>query len=83
MEEKNTTNPSVKNESKKPNKKGKLAQSFTDHKAEFKKIIWPNRKDVAKKTGTVIVTSLLFGVIIFCMDTIYSAGYNAIFTLLG
>lgn len=88
MEEKNTTNPSEKNESKKQskkqekkNEKSSFSETFKDYKAEFQKIIWPNREEVTKKTVTVIITSLLVGVVIFCMDTVYTAGYDVILNL--
>ena len=90
MEEKNTTNPSEKNELKqaKPKQvkqvnKASFSDTIADYKAEFKKIIWPKRDELSKKTVTVIITSLLVGVIIFCMDTIYTTGYNFILSLLG
>lgn len=90
MEEKNTTNPSGKNESKKqkkqPNKKNTkptFSETVADYKAEFKKIVWPTRQELAKKTVTVILTSLLVGVIVSCMDIVYSAGYDCILNLLG
>lgn len=90
LEEKNTTNPNEKNESKqqkvsqaKKSEKPSFSETVKDYKAEFKKIIWPNRSEVAKKTVTVIITSLLVGTIIFCMDTVYTAGYNIILSLLG
>lgn len=53
-----------------------------DTKAEFKKIIWPGRKEARSKTVTVIVTSLIFGLIVFCMDTVFSYAYSAIISLL-
>ncbi len=53
-----------------------------DVKAEFKKVIWPSRKDAKSKTVTVIVTSLIFGLIIFGMDTVIAFIYNAIIGLL-
>lgn len=92
MEEKNTTTPNEneKNETKKvtlkQDKKGdkaSFADTVADYKAEFKKIIWPKRDELSKKTVTVIMTSLLIGVIIFCMDTIYTTGYDYILSLLG
>lgn len=92
MEEKNTTNQTneVKQaaETKQPKpaqaaKKKSDKDTFADYKAEFKKIIWPDRADMVKRTATVIVTSLLVGVIIFCMDTAFSAGYSAILGLMG
>ena len=67
----------------KAKKKDNDKDTFADYKAEFKKIVWPTRIEVVKKTATVIVTSFIIGVIIFCMDTVFTAGYSAIIGLLG
>lgn len=91
MEEKNTTNPNGKNELKKQSHskqdkksdKPSFSDTVKDYKAEFQKIIWPNRSEVAKKTVTVIITSLFVGAVIFCMDSVYTMGYNLILSLLG
>lgn len=92
MEEKNITNqtnevkqtkPAPQAKTAKAAKKGNDKDTFADYKAEFKKIVWPTRPEVVKKTTTVIVTSLIVGAIIFCMDTVFTAGYSAIIGLLG
>lgn len=97
MEENNTTNQTNETKQAAEAKQPKPAQAkpaqakknnsdkdtFADYKAEFKKIIWPDRADMVKRTATVIVTSLIVGVIIFCMDTVFSAGYSAILGLMG
>ena len=86
MEDKNITNPTNEVKQTKPvqaAKKDNDKDSFADYKAEFKKIIWPSRTDIVKRTATVVVTSLIVGVIIFCMDTVFTAGYSAIIGLLG
>ncbi|MBO8434508.1 MAG: preprotein translocase subunit SecE [Tyzzerella sp.] len=93
MQKQNTTNPNEKNESKEKKSKAKkqskksdkpsFAETVADYKAEFKKIIWPNRSETVKNTITVIVTSLLMGAIIFCIDTVVAGGYNFILGLLG
>ena len=87
MEEKNTTNPSgkTKEQKKLPKKNDKptFSETIADYKAEFKKIVWPTKQELAKKTVTVILTSLLVGVIITCMDMVYSGGYDCILNLLG
>lgn len=90
MEEKNITTQTNEVKQTKPapqaktaKKKGNDKDTFADYKAEFKKIVWPTRPEVVKKTATVIVTSLIVGAIIFCMDTVFSAGYSAIIGLLG
>ena len=89
MEEKNITNQTNEVKQTKPapqakaNKKDNDKDPFADYKAEFIKIVWPTRIVVVKKTATVIVTSFIIGVIIFCMDTVFTAGYSAIIGLLG
>lgn len=89
MEEKNMTSPNETKEVKKSAPKqakkseGNEKNTFADYKAEFKKIVWPSRADIVKSTATVIITSLIVGVIITCMDTVFTAGYGAIINLLG
>ncbi len=91
MEEKNITNPTNEVKQTKPaqaaaktaKKKNNDKDTFADYKAEFKKIVWPTRPEVVKRTATVIVTSFIIGAIIFCMDTVFTAGYSAIIGLLG
>lgn len=88
MEEKNITNPTNEVKQTKPaqaqaKKKDSNKDTFADYKAEFKKIVWPSKPEVVKKTATVVVTSLIIGAIIFCMDTVFTAGYSTIIGLLG
>ncbi len=80
--EQNTTN-SPKKDSKNAKAKPGLGVVIADHKAEFKKIIWPKRNEVIKKTATVIVTSVIIGLVIFCMDTVYTGGVDAAMSILG
>lgn len=85
MEEKQSINQTSETKQAKPKqvKKNSDRDGFAEYKAEFKKIIWPSRPEIAKKTFTVIVTSLILGVLIFCMDSVFSAGYSGIIGLLG
>jgi preprotein translocase subunit SecE len=39
-------------------------------KAEFKKIIWPDKKTVGKETVSVITVSLILGVVIGLLDMV-------------
>ncbi len=48
-------------------------------KAEFKKIVWPDRKDVAKQTLLIIVVTIILGVIIKFLDT----GIQALLSLIA
>ena len=90
-EELKTTNPNEKNEVKKaaPKKNSKkkekpgLSEKLADCRAEAKKIIWPNRETLKKNTVTVIVTSLIMGVVIFGMDTVYTTVMNLVIGILA
>lgn len=43
---------------------------FREMKSELKKIVWPERKAVAKNTGTVLLCSLAIGVCIWVFDAV-------------
>ncbi len=45
-------------------------------KAEFRKVIWPDRKDLTKQTTAVVVVSLALGVIISIVDSIVQYGID-------
>lgn len=47
-------------------------------KAEYKKIVWPNRETVTKQTIVVLVVSMLLGVLIGVLDMIFKFGINLI-----
>ena len=47
---------------------------FKGLKAEFKKIIWPDRKSLTKETVAVVAASVLLGVIIAIVDFIARIG---------
>ncbi len=84
MEEKNTK--PVENKQKSTDKKSErksLVEFFKEVRGEFRKIIWPNRKELIKLTMTVIVTSLLVGLIVSLMDVVFAWGYQTILGLLG
>ena len=54
-----------------------------EFKGEFGKIIWPSRKDLVKETVTVIITSLIFGVVITGLDTVFQLAYEFLVRLTG
>ena len=41
---------------------------FTGLKAEFQKIIWPDKQSLARQTGAVIAVSVVLGLIIALLD---------------
>lgn len=50
-------------------------------KAEWRKIIWPTREDLAKKTGTVAIVSIVLGVIIAILDFLIQNGIDLLLGL--
>ena len=49
---------------------------FAGLKAEFKKIIWPNKQSLTRQTVAVIATSVVLGLIIALMDYIIQFGVD-------
>ena len=55
-------------------KNSKKKNWFAGLKAEFKKIIWPDRNSLVKETTAVLVVSVLLGAIIFVVDFVARIG---------
>ena len=51
---------------------------FKGLKAEFKKIIWPDRNSLVKETTAVLVVSVLLGAIIFVVDFVARIGIECL-----
>lgn len=47
---------------------------FKGLRAEFKKIVWPDRKSLAKETIAVVIVSVILGVIITVVDLVTRFG---------
>ena len=47
-------------------------------KAEFKKIIWPDKDTLVKQTGAVLIVSVLMGALISVLDLVIKFGLNII-----
>ena len=60
-----------KNEASKPS-------WFKQVKAEFKKIIWPDKKKVTRQTIAVVIISVLLGGFIALVDLVVKAGLGLI-----
>ena len=52
-------------------------------KSELKKVVWPDRKTVAKNTGTVLLCSLAIGVCIWVFDFVMVTAVQMILSLFG
>lgn len=51
---------------------------FKGLKAEFKKVIWPDKESVAKQTVAVVVVSVILCVIIAVLDAVIGLGLGFI-----
>ncbi|MBO4288677.1 MAG: preprotein translocase subunit SecE [Lachnospiraceae bacterium] len=60
-----------KNEASKPS-------WFKQVKAEFKKIIWPDKKKVTRQTIAVVIISVILGGFIALVDLVVKAGLGLI-----
>ena len=49
---------------------------FTGLSAEFKKIIWPDKKSLARQTGAVVATSVVLGLVIALLDFLIQYGVD-------
>ena len=84
MDEERNVNPNdvnqevstKKEEKNKAAKSGFFARKFGEFKGEYKKIIWPSRKDLVKESLTVIITCAIFGVVICSIDWVLQSGYQ-------
>ena len=67
-----------KTEKKSEKKEGKLSNFFKGVKAEFKKIIWPDRMTLVRQSVAVVVVSIITGALIAIIDRVLQYGINFI-----
>lgn len=60
-----------------------MGEFFRDFKAEFKRVSWPNKKELTTQTITVITTSLIVAAVIFCMDAVFSTSLKLLSQLVS
>lgn len=51
---------------------------FTELKAEFRKIVWPDKKLLSKQSVAVIISAIIIGVIIALIDWLMQVGLTFI-----
>ena len=56
---------------------------FREMKSELKKVVWPNKKTVAKNTGTGLLCSLGIGACIWIFDFVAVSAVQIILTVFG
>ncbi len=57
----------------------RIGRSLKSTKAEFKKVVWPTKKQLLNNTVLVIAALVIIGLIIFGLDTLFA--YLAKFVL--
>ena len=62
-------------------KKTQKKSWFKSLKAEFKKIIWPDQKTLAKQSVAVVSVSVVLGAIIALLDFIFQYGIDILVNL--
>ena len=58
------------------NEKTQKKSWFKGLQAEFKKIIWPDKKPLAKQTTAVVAVSVVLGAVIAVIDAILRYGID-------
>jgi preprotein translocase subunit SecE len=56
-----------------PKKKRSIVKYFKDARSEFKKVVWPSRKQVVNNTIVVIIALVVSGIAIWALDTGFSS----------
>lgn len=59
-------------------RKTKKASWFKGLKAEFNKIVWPNKKTLISESTTVIIAAVILGAIILVVDLFIKYGIDFI-----
>jgi len=82
LERRSAAKRSRKNTDEKNVKKNWFQAKYAEYRAEFKKIVWPSRQELAKQTMTVIVVSLIFGAYIAALDGILGSLFTSFANLI-
>ena len=49
----------------------RIIKSLKSTKSEFKKVVWPSRKQLFNNTGIVIIALIVVGLVIFGLDSLF------------
>ena len=63
-------------------KDSKVKKFFRDYKSEFKKIVWPDKKETLRQSGVVAVTIVIVALAVFLLDTGFGTAINALGNLI-
>ena len=63
----------VKAAAVKPKQKRSIAKYFKDARSEFKKVVWPSRKQVVNNTIVVIISLIVSGIAVWLLDSAFGS----------
>ena len=63
----------VKSAAAQPKKKRSIVKYFKDARSEFKKVVWPSRKQVVNNTIVVIISLVVSGLAIWALDSAFAS----------
>ena len=66
-----------KSSAKNAKKKGGAFQAL---KAEFRRIVWPDKDTIIKESTAVVVSTIILGIIIALLDLLIKTGLDKIFS---
>ena len=61
----------------------RAGEFFAEVRSEMKRVTWPTRREVYATTLVVILTSVFFGLYLFGVDLLFSAGVQWVLTRFG
>ena len=61
-----------------PRKFAELRTFMSEVRSELKRVTWPPRTEVYPTTIVVIVTTIIFGVLLYSVDVLFSKGLAAL-----
>ena len=65
-------------------KKGNVIENIIKGlKSEWMKIIFPSNEQIINDSITVLISSIIIGLIIFFLDSVIGSGYGYLFSLFG
>ena len=71
----------VKAAAAKPKHKHSIVKYFKDVRSEFKKVVWPSRKQVVNNTIVVIVSLIVSGIAIWLPNILFSVVAGVLYYL--
>jgi preprotein translocase subunit SecE len=76
---KNTKSKKSAKKEKKPGFFSKVGRFFRDMKSEWKKIVWPSKKQVWNNTLVVLTVMAIVGVAVWILDWLLINGFNLMY----